>query len=196
MIARIARGAAVAAAFSLLSACVSITPAPAGPYASGTHHVTLGRLWSDASAFGNGGQKAVKMLTIDGWGLNRLYVIDGLNSGQYIVRAARKEQPTPTFKAGMTPTEQVEFVAESVAALGYQRVETENLRPAKVGDKDALRADIVAKTPEGLDISGVTQIAEVNGRLYVILYLAPTEHYFRATQAEVESVMNSARISG
>lgn len=195
MTTRILRGAALAASLALLSACVAITPAPAGPYASGSHQVTLGRLWSDASPF-SGGSKAVKMLTIDGWQLNRLYVVDGLKSGEFMVRPARKEQPTPSFKTGMTPLEQVEFVAESVAALGYQRVETDGLRPARVGGADGLRADISAKTPEGLNISGVTQIAEVNGRLYVLLYLAPAEHYFAATRDEVEAVMDSARVAG
>jgi len=195
MITRILRGAALAAVLSVLAGCISITAAPAGPYASGSHAVTLGRTWGDASAFA-GAPRTVKMLTIDGWQLNRLYVIDGLKSGDYIVRPASKEKPTPTFRTGMTPIEQVELVAESVVAMGYQRVETEGLRPIKVGDADGLRADISAKSPEGLNISGVTQIVEVKGRLYVILYLAPAEHYFEATRAEVEAIMASARVTG
>ncbi len=195
MITRILRGAALAAALSVLSGCISISAAPAGPYASGSHAVTLGRTWGDASAFA-GAPKAVKMLTIDGWQLNRLYVIDGLKSGDYIVRPASKEKPTPTFRTGMTPIEQVELVAESVAAMGYQRVETDGIRPVRVGDADGLRADISAKSPEGLNISGVTQIVEIQGRLYVILYLAPAEHYFEATRAEVEAIMASARVTG
>jgi hypothetical protein len=193
MMIRILRGAVLAASLSVLSACVSITAAPAGAYNSGAHTVTLGRMWGDASAFA-GAPKTVKMLTIDGWQLNRLYVIDGLKSGDYIVRPMSKETPTPTFKAGMTPIEQVELVAESVAAMGYQRVETDGLRPTKVGTADGLRADISAMTPEGLKISGITQIVEISDRLYILLYLAPTEHYFNATKAEVEGIMASARV--
>jgi hypothetical protein len=195
MIKHILRGAALTATLSILSACVSITAVPAGPYASGAHTVTLGRMWGDASAFA-GAPKTVRMLTIDGWQLNRLYVIDGLKSGDFFVRPASKEKPTPTFKAGMTPLEQVELVAESIAAMGYQRVETDGLRPAKIGGADGLRADISAKTPDGLDISGIAQLVEVQDRLYVLLYLAPTEHYFEATRAEVESIMASARVTG
>jgi len=194
MIVRAIRSVACAAALSTLAACVAITPAPAGPYASGSHQVTLGRMWSDASAF-SGRVKAVKMLTIDGWQLNRLYVIDGLKSGDHIVRPASKESPTPTFKAGMTPNEQVEFVTDSITAMGYQRVETDGLRPATIGGATGLRADIVARTPEGLDIAGTTQIVEVHDRLYIILYLAPAEHYYGATKAEVDGIMASARIA-
>lgn len=194
MINRMLRATAVAVALALLSACVSITPAPAGPYVSGAHQVTLGRLWGDSSAFASR-VKQVKMLTIDGWGLNSLYIIDGLKSGDFMVRSTSKERPTPTYRAGMTPTEQVEFVTESIVAMGYQRVETDGLRPAKIGGADGLRADITAKTQAGLEISGLTQIVEVNGKLYIILYLAPTEHYFEATKAEVESIMASARIA-
>ncbi|MDP2260076.1 MAG: hypothetical protein Q8J89_10210 [Caulobacter sp.] len=195
MIRPVLRGATLAAALTLLAGCVSITAVPAGPYAAGSHSVTLGRTWGDASAF-TGAPKAVKMLTIDGWQLNRLYVIDGLRSGDYIVRPVSKEKPTPRFRTGMTPIEQVELVAESVAAMGYQRVETDGLRPTTVGGADGLRADIAAQTPEGLNISGITQIVETRGRLYVILYLAPAEHYFDATRAEVESIMASARVTG
>jgi len=195
MIARHLRTLAAVAALLTLTACVSIKAVPAGPYASGGHQVTLGKTWADFSPF-SGAPKTVKLLTIDGPLLNRLYIIDGLKSGEFIVKPARKEQPTPTWRPGMTPVEQVEFVTDSVSALGYQRVETDELRPIKMGASDGLRVNIAAKTAGGLDIAGVAQLTEVGDRLYVILYLAPAEHYFGATQGEVEAVMNSARVAG
>lgn len=177
-----------------LGACTTTTLTPAGPYALPGETLTLGRDWSDISILMWGRPKQVKLLSIDGPLLNRLYIADGLASGGFIVKPTRKERPTPTWKAGMSPTEQVEFVADSVAALDYQRVETSDLRPANVGGKDGLRFDLTAKTPEGLDIAGVAQVVESNDRLYVILYLAPAEHYFGAYRAEVEAIMDSARI--
>jgi len=141
-----------------------------------------------------GRPKHVRLLSIDGPLLNRLYIADGLTSGQFLVKPMRKEQPTPTWTTGMSPSEQVEFVADSVSALDYQRVETSELRPVKVGAVDGMRFDISAKTAEGLDISGMAQVAESGGRLYLILYLAPSEHYFGAQKAEVEGIMTSARI--
>lgn len=195
MIARRLRILACAAVLMALAACTTVTLAPAGPYVVGSQSVTLGRSWSDISIIMWGRPKHVRLLSIDGPLLNRLYIADGLTSGQFLVKPMKKERPTPTWKTGMSPSEQVEFVADSVSALDYQRVETAELRPVKVGGVDGMRFDISAKTAEGLDISGIAQVAESGGRLYLILYLAPSEHYFGAQRAEVESVMTSARLA-
>jgi hypothetical protein len=185
---------AASALLMSLSACVSVTSAPAGPYKIGTATVTLGHEWSDISAIMFARPAKVRLLSMDGPLLNRLYVTDGLAPGEFMVKPAAKERPTPTYRAGMAPTELVEFVTDSVAALDYQRVETDNLRPAKVGSADGLRFDLKAKTKEGLDISGAAQVAEVGGKLYVVLFLAPSEHYYAAELPEVETVLGSVKV--
>lgn len=195
MIARTLRTVAALAAVASLSACAAIKAVPAGPYASGGNQITVGRTWTDMGRLFDA-SKGVRMLSIDGPQLNRLFVIDGLRAGEFIIRPASKERPTPTWKAGLTPTEQVEFLADSLAAMQYHRVETDNLRPVKVGDRSGVRFDITAQTVDGLNISGIAQLVEAGDRLYVLLYLAPTEHYFDATRAEVESIMASARVAG
>ncbi|MBW3560069.1 MAG: hypothetical protein KY446_11365 [Proteobacteria bacterium] len=187
---------ALSALALLLAACASITSAPPGPYKVGDAlSVTLGREWSDASRAQAGAPRRVRLLTIDGPLLNRLYFASGLRPGEWMVRPARREQPTPVYRSNMSPTELIEFVSDSVAALKYQRVETSGLAPARMGDNDALRFDLKAQTEQGLDMSGSAIVAERGGQLYLILYLAPTEHYFGAGRAEVESIMNSARFS-
>lgn len=195
MIARTLRTVAALAAVVSLSACAAIKAVPAGPYASGGNQITVGRTWTDMGRLFDA-SKGVRMLSIDGPQLNRLFVIDGLKTGEFIIRPASKERPTPTWKAGLTPTEQVEFLADSLAAMQYHRVETDNLRPVKVGERSGVRFDISAQTVDGLNISGIAQLVEAGDRLYILLYLAPTEHYFDATRAEVESIMASARVAG
>lgn len=180
----------------LLAACATISATPAGPYAAGEGlSVTLGRAWNDASRAQYGAPRRVRLLTIDGPLLNRLYLTAGLRPGDWMVRPTARERPTPVYRANMSPTELVEFVADSVSALNYQRVETAGLRPSKLGDADAVRFDLKAQAESGLDVSGTAVVAERGGRLYVILYLAPSEHYFGAGQAEVESIMSSARFT-
>lgn len=186
--------AAIAALALLASACATIASAPAGDYqvASG-YTVTLGRQWADFSKTFFNRSKKVKLLSVDGLLLNRLYLVDGLAPGEYIVKPLAKEQPTPTYREGMSPTEFVEFVADSAVAMDYQRVETSGLRPARLGDTEAIRFDLTAQTKEGLEIAGSALVAEHGGKLYVMLYLAPTEHYYGATLPEVERVFGSAR---
>jgi hypothetical protein len=176
-----------------LAACQSISAVPAGPMKLGGAEVTLGRQWADVSTLLSGANKKVRVLSIDGPLLNRLYVTDGLAVGEPLVKSAAKEKPTPKLRAGMNSSERMEFVADSISAMGYQRVETARPRPAKFGAQSAVRFDLSARTEEGLDVKGTALAAEVNGKSYFLIYLAPGEHYFQATLPEVEAVMGSAR---
>lgn len=187
--------AVIAASALSLSACVAITLAPAGDYAVGKGaHVTLDRNWSDMSALMPNQPKTVKLLTLDGYLLNRLYLTAGLADGEPFVRPARREATTPLYRSEMSLTEQVEFVADSVTALDYERVETSRVRPAEVSGQRGARFDIVARTKQGLDVKGVGQVVEKNDRLFVAIYLAPAEHYYAAGLASAEAAMSSFRL--
>jgi hypothetical protein len=186
------RLAAVVLAGSLLSGCVAVSLAPAGPYAIGSEaNVQLDRAWNDASAIWTNRPKKVRMLTLDGPALNRLYLTEGLVEGDVMARSPRRESHTPVYSASMTVSEQVEFVAQSLTALGYERVETAGLRPENVNGVRAARFDIKASTTEGLQISGVGQVLRHNDKLYVAAYMAPTEHYFEASRASAENAMGT-----
>ena len=185
--------AASLAALSL-GACVSIGDVPAGDFASGGNQVKLGRQWSEVTTLMPARAKQMKVLSVDGPLLNRLYIVDGLPEGAWLIKAPAKDKPTPAVRKDMSARERIEFVADNVAAFGYQDVQTMRPRPAKVGDLDAVRFDLTARTPEGLEISGTAQVAQKDAKLFLILYLAPTEHYYAALLPEVESVMGSMRI--
>lgn len=186
----------ILAVLVFVAACATTGAVPAGPYAVGSQRVTLGRPWSDISAATPGLPGNLRLLSIDGPRLNRLYITDGLRAGEGLVRVRERARRVPAWRPGMTAAEQVEFIVDSVAAMDYRRVEVTDLCPARMGDADALRIGIAARTEEGLEIAGLAQLAEVGGRLYVILYLAPAEHYFAAGRTEAEAVMASARPAG
>ena len=189
---RLLAGALVAVSLALAS-CATVTDAPAGAYAVGADYsVTLTRQWSDVSAIMNARPKKVHLLSIDGPLLNRLYLTEGLAPGDFMVKPTAKDKPTPTYRADLSATEVVEFVANSVSALDYQKVETSNLRPQPFAGGDALRFDIKAQSMDGLNISGSALASESHGKLYVILFLAPSEHYYDDGMSEVEKVMHSA----
>ena len=176
----------------LLAGCSAIGHAPAGRYNVGAAQYTLGRSWSDVSKILPGRTPKVRVLSIDGPLLNRLYVSDALRPGDSLIKRASKETPTPTLRAGMTGQERMEFVADSMSAAGYQRVETSRPRQAPFGQARAVRFDLSARTNDGLDIKGIAQAAEVAGKTYVAIYLAPAEHYYAATVADAEQVIASA----
>jgi hypothetical protein len=183
----------VAGALLGLAACQSITAVPAGPMKLGTAEVSLGRQWADVSPLLAGANKKVKVLSIDGPLLNRLYVTDGLAAGESLVKTATKEKPTPKLRAGMNSSERMEFVADSITAMGYQRVATARPRPTRFGGQTAVRFDITARTEDGLDVLGTALAAEAGGKSYFVIYLAPAEHYYQAGLSEVEQVIASAK---
>jgi len=184
--------AAVAAALSL-AACSPITLAPAGAYAVGgkSPTVTLDRPWNDMTALWLQRSKKARLLTLDGPELNRLYLTEGLVEGDYIVRPARRESTTPIYADGMSVTEQVEFVTDSVTALGYERVSTSGVRPVEIAGVRAVRFSLEARTTDGLEIKGIGQILKREGKVYVAVYLAPAEHYFEATRGSAEAAMSA-----
>lgn len=190
---RLMRAAAIGAALVFTASCSSISAVPPGPLQLGAgHQARLERQWSDVTALMPQRQKGVRVLTVDGPLLNRLYLAQGLEPGQGLIRGASKEKPAPAYHADMSVTEQVEFITDSIAALGYQRISTSRLRPAVFGGQEALRFDFSALTESGLEISGTTQVAQSAGKLYAIIYIAPSEHYFAAYLPDVESLLNSA----
>ncbi|MBI1187771.1 MAG: hypothetical protein GC206_10680 [Alphaproteobacteria bacterium] len=95
----------------------------------------------------------------------------------------------------MTETELVEFVVDSVAALDYLRPEALDLRPEMFGGRDGVRFEIATQTAAGLAIRGTALVARVGDRVHVMLYLAPSEHYYDRLLPDVERVFASARFS-
>lgn len=189
---RVRRATACALVLAGLAGCAAIPPVPPGPLAvGGGHKVALAHEWSDVSKILPHAND-VRVLSIDGPMLNRLYIAQGLSPGEGLIRPVSKDHPVPAFHADMGPGDFAEFVADSVTALGYQRVGTSKLRPAKFGANSGVRLDLSAKTESGLDMLGTAEIAVANGKLYLILYLAPAEHYYQATLPDVEAILASA----
>ena len=173
-----------------LSACVSITEV-SGPYKTGQATWTLDRSWNDVTKV-TLQTKGIHLLTLDGPVLNSLYLSRGLKEGDYLVRPERRrEKTTPAWRAEMGVLEQVEFVSESVEALGYTRVVSSQPRPVQVAGQRGVRFDLVASTDAGLDIKGYGQVVSKDGLAYVAIYLSPTERYFEQTKASALSAMDS-----
>lgn len=161
-----------------------------GRVESGATAVTLTREWSDITFLLNPRPRNLRMLSIDGPLLNRLYLAS-LEEGESLLRPSDRDTPRPTYRIDMSDTEQAEFVIDCLAQE-YQGPEARALRPQNVGSTPGVRFDLTARTAEGLDISGTALVARENDRLHVILFLAPTEHYYGAFLPEVETIFGSA----
>jgi hypothetical protein len=90
----------------------------------------------------------------------------------------------------------MEFVTDNVSAMGFQRVERRNPKPARYLGQPAIRFEIAAQTAEGLDVSGLSVVTSTGDRIRIVLYLAPSEHYFAKYLPDVEAVIQSPGAAG
>lgn len=184
--------AAIGGAFA--SGCATASLAQGSYKAGSAFTVTLARPWSDLSAMLLPRPPGVHMLSIDGPLLNRLYLA-GLAAGQSLVRPTDRDTPRPTFRADMSDGELVEFVTDCVAALEFQAPEASALRPQNFGASPGVRFNLSTRTAEGLEISGTALVARAGDKLNVMLFLAPSEHYYASLLADVEFVFASAALA-
>lgn len=182
---------AAVAGSAVLAGCATITLAPAGLYsAEDEFNVSLTRPWSDMTGTLMPRPEGVRLLTMDGPGLNQLYLAS-LPPNASLFRHADRDMPAVIYRADMTDTELVEFVVDSLAAT-YQEPQSTALRPQTLAGIPGVRFDLSMRTSAGLNMSGTGLVARSGDKLRVLLFLAPSEHYYAAFAQEVEAIFASA----
>lgn len=182
---------AAAAGSALLAGCATVTLAPTGAYkTANAFNVTLARPWSDMTGMLMPRPVGVRLLTMDGPALNQLYLAS-LAPGAPLFRPADRDTPVVTYRADMSDTELVEFVIDSLA-VAYQDPQSTGLRPQMLAGASGVRFDIAARTSAGLNMSGTALVARAGDKLNLMLFLAPSEHYYSAFAGEVEAIFASA----
>lgn len=175
-----------------LAGCASVKLIEAGEYrAASAFAVTVNRPWSDISAMMMPRPEGVQLLTIDGVALNQLYLAV-IKPGGSFVRPADQDTPRPLYRTDMGDTELVEFVIDSLAVT-YQEPQSTGLRPQALAGTPGVRFDINTRTEAGLNISGTALVARVGEDLHMLMFLAPSEHYYGAFQSDVDAIFASAR---
>ena len=178
-------------AAALLAGCATASGPVTGDYARvGTFNVHFGRRWSDLTFLLPNRPPNMRLLSVDGPLLNRLYLA-ALQPGESLLRPRDNDTPRPVYRADMSDTELVEFVVDCVA-LEYQAPEASALRPETLAGAPGVRFDISTRTSDGLNISGTALVARVNDRLHMMLFLAPSEHYYGAMLPEIETIFAGA----
>ncbi len=176
---------------ALLVGCATIKLAPAGAYRVGNaFSITLTRPWSDLTAAAMQ-PPGVRVLTVDGRGLNQIFAA-AIAPGGSLVRPADKDTPKPTYRTDMSETEMVEFVIDSLAAMEYLEPASAGLRPQTLAGASGVRFDIATRTEPGLNMAGTALVARAGDNMHLLMFLAPSEHYFGAFGQEVEAIFASA----
>src|ERR1700754_3823102 len=84
----------------------------------GSFNVNFARRWSDITFMLSNRPPNMRLLSVDGPLLNRLYLAD-LQPGESLLRPRDNDTPRPVYRTDMSDTELVEFVVDCVA-VEYQ----------------------------------------------------------------------------
>jgi hypothetical protein len=142
----------------------------------------------------------VRTFTREGPSLDIMLLTDGIPPGQAMARRVtasderRGNTQIPVVRAAMNELELVEFVVDSIAAEDYQQIETVDVAPVQVAGEDGVGFGFSARTPAGLNMRGMARaLQRANGRVHVLVFLAPEEHYWPRMEAQVRQIFDSAR---
>jgi hypothetical protein len=190
----ISRRSVIALPLAAALASCATAAIDAGPYKAGPTTITLSRQWSDITSLIPQLERGVRVLSIDGPYLNRLYIASDIREGRSLLRPRDRDTPRPTYRADMSDSELVEFVVDCLSQE-YHDPEVGALRPQNLGTATGVRFDITTRTDEGLNMSGTALVARRGDRLHLLLFLAPTEHYYAALLPDVERIFSSAALA-
>ena len=143
--------------------------------------------WSSIS------QGGIEIWTVNGPGLEAVYFADGIEDGDpfFERRFGEPDKQQPLFRSPMNANEAMEFVIDTLAVTGAGEVRARGLRPKKFGAHAGFRFDLDYLDATGLEGRGMAHGAVIDGKLYLMLYLAPAEHYFDTYGGPVEAMFES-----
>ena len=136
--------------------------------------------------------------TIDGAPLNQLTILSRIKPGEHVFLRARERSwrpDGPWFRAGMRPDEVRDIVLDGLRGAGWANVNARDLRPVRWGDAPGLRFELELDSPTGLVYRGTVTAAERDGRLTLLAWIAPAEHYHGRDAEAVGRMFDSLRFT-
>ncbi|MEE9434135.1 MAG: hypothetical protein V3V15_07855 [Sphingorhabdus sp.] len=137
--------------------------------------------------------------TIDGLSLNELSFFAGIPSGKTIYHDRQsKRRPLPKFRSNMLLTDIVElFESTNRIVLQTSLFEVGETIPAKLSGHDAVRFRYsYAIQGDELKRNGEAVAAIVDGKLYLVNFVAPAIHYFDRDIDNFQKLVDTIKIGG
>ncbi|MEE8187602.1 MAG: hypothetical protein V3T80_00195 [Kiloniellales bacterium] len=148
-------------------------------------------------AWNKSSEGKLEIWTVDGPSLNAVRFFKGLGDGDALFKIPRKtkeEAKLPTYRSGMTPNDVMDLVADSVARIGANDVQTRNLRPIDFGGNPGFRFEVTFYSSDGLELDGLVAGAIVEEKLHMIMYTGARLHYFPKYKEDVERLIGSVEM--
>ena len=184
----------------LLSACTTqFLQVPAGDHVfQGATLTTIDNQWNKTPRFAAQPlNKSSQLWTRDGLLLDRLYIIPAIEDGAALFKNASKQETFAPYRANMLPNEIVELTeaAFSKAFAEATKVTATNLRPHKLGNKQAFAFDLELAWTQAPRMNGRALATKHNDQLYLLVYLGTHIHYFNKHLDAALNTIESFRFS-
>jgi hypothetical protein len=141
--------------------------------------------------------KKGEIWTLDGTTLNELSFFARIDNGEPIYRELnKKDMPLPKFKSDMLPTDLVElFEASNRIVLQTPLFTLDTVEPAKLGGHNAVRFSYhYAVEGDQLNRKGEGVAANVDGKLYLVNFVAPEIYYYDRDIASFRNLVSKIKI--
>lgn len=195
VIAVLAFGLAVSAHSPVMASWAAMKPEVEVKVAKGTMAVKPATEWNRSSMRPSRRSEA---WTRDGVNLNELTFYGAISDGESILRQGWMiEEKLPRFKSDMLLTDIAElFESTNRLALQSPVFKMGKVEPAKLGRYDGVRFGYsYAAQAEDIERRGEAVAAIVDGKLYIVNFVAPSLHYFDAGIGEVRSMIAAMTIT-
>ena len=162
------------------------------------HRVTVGECfrvdpeipWSMTKEAG------VFVWTVDGQDLERLIFFPGIKDGTPLIALGKSASSPemPIYKDSMSLLEVVDLLEATMARLDFHQFEENNLRPATIGGLEGFRVDFSFVSKEGLEYRGFAAGTQKNHKLYLVMYMGTTLHYYDRYETTVDRIITGMEI--
>jgi hypothetical protein len=142
--------------------------------------------------------RRAELWTIDGLLLNRLMIFSKVAPGEHVFQRAKERRSRPDgpwYRAGMRLDELQQLVVDGLVDQDWVGVTPANLRPHDFGGVEGARFDLRMTHADGLVYEGTAAVAERDGHLTVLVWLAPKEHYHGRDIAAVNQMLDGMRFN-
>ena len=131
--------------------------------------------------------------TVDGANLQAVRFVKGLKDGDTLFKPKPKQE-LPKFHKDMRAHGVMDFIVDSMDAIGLKQIQTKNLRPIKFGALPGHRFDFTCLTEDGLEMEGFVVGSSIKEHVHLIFYYGARQYYFAKHVEHAEKLIKSIRV--
>lgn len=122
--------------------------------------------------------------------IDRVQFYSGVDDGDKLFER-RGRDDEPVYRSTMDAFAVTEMVKSGMQTDGFEQIEINGLAPADFGGREGFSFQLTALTQSGLRVNGLVHGTNADGKLDMLVFVAPSTHYYEATVPEIDAMVAS-----